>query len=200
MSIDPLVDRARRGDAGAIEEILRSNYDRVALICRRMTGSVHDGEDATQEALIAIVAGLPRFDGRSRLSTWVHRVTVNSCLDEMRRRSRRLRLVEAVESEHTRHTASSGGRDPSKIAGDRVDVDRALAELPLEFRAPVVLRDLLGYDYAEIADLLDVPPGTVRSRIARGRARLLLLLDPGNHEAPSSVEHEGVARQPPPEA
>lgn len=191
MTPDHLVERARRGDRAATEELLAAHYDRVALICRRMTAGPHDADDATQEALIAIVAGLPRFDGRSAFSTWVHRVTVNACLDELRRRSRRLRLVDETASGRGALDGPDQRTDIGQVA-DRLDLDAALAALPEEFRVPVVLRDVLGYDYSDIAQLLVLPPGTVRSRIARGRGRLMALLDPGNQEGRRDVEHPGT--------
>lgn len=145
-----------------------------------MTGSEADAADAAQEALIAIARGLGagRFDGRARFSTWAHRVTVNSCLDELRRRKRRPDAVGDLDLD--------GGSSPVDRPGvaeavtERLDVEAALARLPLEFRAAVVLRDLCGFDYATIAEVLGIPPGTVRSRIARGRAALVPLLgNPG---------------------
>jgi RNA polymerase sigma-70 factor (ECF subfamily) len=171
---DDLVAAARAGDRRALERLLRDHHDRLYAVCRRMTGNDADAADATQEALISIVRGLPGFDGRSRFSTWSYRIAVNSSLDELRRRRRRPDpgLDEALEA-----APPSGSRDVSADASDqRIDVDAALARLPSDFRAAVVLRDLCGLDYAEIAAVLDIPPGTVRSRIARGRALLVPLL------------------------
>lgn len=143
-------------------------------VCRRLTGNDADALDAAQEALIAIARGLERFDGRAAFTTWAYRVATNACLDELRRRRRRPEpgLPEVLDREPG--TASSGVDG----VADHLDVDRALRELPMEFRAPVVLRDLGGLDYAQIAEVLDIPPGTVRSRIARGRAQLARLLGP----------------------
>jgi RNA polymerase sigma-70 factor (ECF subfamily) len=144
-----------------------------------MAGNDADGADATQEALIAIVRGLPRFDGRARFSTWAHKVAVNACLDELRRRARRPEPV----PDHI--AISPAGTDPMAAVADRVTIDEALTHVAVEFRAAVVLRDLCGFDYAEIGELLSLPPGTVRSRIARGRAALAGLLDPeGNRDDP----------------
>jgi RNA polymerase sigma-70 factor (ECF subfamily) len=155
---------ARAGDRAALEELLRRHHDRIAKLCRRLTGNEADAADATQEALIAVVRGLPRFDGRAAFSRWLYRVATNACLDELRRRKRRPLPV------GDRLTEPPAPGDPASQAGARVDVDRALAQLPPDFRAAVVLRDLCELDYAEIAQVLDVPIGTVRSRIARGRA------------------------------
>jgi RNA polymerase sigma-70 factor, ECF subfamily len=166
------------GDGAALDRLLRLHYDRLHAVCRRITGNDADADDATQEALIAVARGLAagRFDGRSRFSTWAYRVATNACLDELRRRSRRPTATEAGWWENE----PSAGEAP-EVAGERVDIDRALARLPVDFRAAVVLRDLCQLDYAEIADVLGIPAGTVRSRIARGRAALVPLL--GNSAA-----------------
>lgn len=144
-----------------------------------MTGNDADGQDATQEALIAIVRGLARFSGRAKFSTWAYRVATNAALDELRRRSRR--PVPAVAGAEDRVAASPSADDPAAVVV-RLDLDAALAQLPEEFQAPVVLRDVAGCDYAEIGSILQMPPGTVRSRIARGRARLAeaMTADDGN--------------------
>jgi RNA polymerase sigma-70 factor (ECF subfamily) len=159
------VAAAQAGDRDALEALLRRHHDRLAALCRRLCGNDADAADATQEALLAIVRGLHRFDGRSAFATWAHRVTTNACLDELRRRGRRPR-ADADAGERLVATAS----DPADVAAASIDVDAALAGLAPEFRAAVVLRDLCALDYAEIAAVLEVPVGTVRSRIARGRA------------------------------
>jgi RNA polymerase sigma-70 factor (ECF subfamily) len=150
-------------------------------VCRRLAGNEADALDATQEALIAIAKGLRRFDGRAAFSTWAYRVATNACLDELRRRGRRPRpgLPDDLglgDQSDLGATASAG----IEVLPDRLAIDEALARLPVEFRAAVVLRDLCDLDYAEIAATLGVPPGTVRSRIARGRAQLAQLLGAGN--------------------
>jgi RNA polymerase sigma-70 factor (ECF subfamily) len=163
-------------------------------VCRRIVGDDADASDALQDALVAIARGIRRFDGRSAFTTWSYRVATNACLDEVRRRGRR----PVPDGLGTRDRGDLGDdRGPDRLeprswtgagitAGDRtggvggvagrLDVDAAVAQLPPEFRAAVVLRDLCDLDYAEIARVLDVPVGTVRSRIARGRARLADLL------------------------
>jgi RNA polymerase sigma-70 factor (ECF subfamily) len=138
-------------------------------VCRRLARNDADAPDATQEALLAIVRGLPRFDGRAAFPTWAYRVATNACLDELRRRKRRPTPHLPDDLARADGGAASAGID---VLPDRLAIDDALADLPDEFRAPVVLRDLCDLDYAEIADILQIPPGTVRSRIARGRAQL----------------------------
>jgi len=151
-------------------------------VCRRITGQDADAADAAQEALLAIVRGLPRFDGRSKFSTWAHRIAHNACIDELRRRGRR---PDPGLPEHERRPRGAGP-DLDDTVADRLTTDDALAALPEDFRSVVVLRDQLGLDYAEIAEVLGIPPGTVRSRIARGRAALARSL--GNQATIGDVE------------
>lgn len=166
-----LVRAAQGGDRAALEQLVRAQQPQVYAVCRRLTGNDADALDATQEALIALVRGLGRFDGRSRLSTWAFRIATNASLDELRRRGRRpaLRLA---DDDPGADVADAAQRDPADEVAEGDAVDAALALLPEEFRVAVVLRDLIGLDYAEIAATLQIPPGTVRSRIARGRAQL----------------------------
>ena len=176
-----LTKAAQAGDRRALEELLRRHQDQIYAICRRLAGNDADGQDATQEALSAIVRGLPRFGGKAKFSTWAYRVATNAALDELRRRSRR--PVPSAADRDDGPAAASTADDPASVAV-RLDLDAALAQLPEEFRAPVVLRDMAGCDYAEIGKILRIPPGTVRSRIARGRARLagLMSANGGNHD------------------
>ncbi len=164
-----LIDAAKSGDTAALEKLLRCHYDQIYAVCRRLAGNDADGEDATQEALMAVVRGLDRFEGQSKFSTWIYRVATNAALDELRRRQRRAAVIEA--SERFRPTGAVMA-DDSDVVVARLELDAALAALPEEFQVPVVLRDIAGCDYANIAEILGIPPGTVRSRIARGRARL----------------------------
>ena len=177
---DALATSAARGDGEALDELLRRHCSLVHAVCRRVLGDPDDALDATQDALLSIARKIHLFDGRARFSTWCYRVATNAALDEARRRTRRPRPTDLLP-EPTRDVVST----ETQIA-DRLDIDAALAALTPEYRAAVALRDLVGMDYAEIADVLDVPPGTVRSRIARGRAALADVL--GNREAPS--EHQ----------
>jgi len=178
-----LIEAAQAGDRQALDALLRLHYDRVYAICRRMTGNDHDALDATQDALIALTRGLSRYDGRAAFSTWAYRVTTNACLDELRRRRRR--PVPAAEL--MIDASNRSGPSLDQTVTDRITIDDALATLPPDFRAPVVLRDVLGLDYAEIGDVLGIPPGTVRSRIARGRKALAGHVG-RNQEPPGNVE------------
>jgi RNA polymerase sigma-70 factor (ECF subfamily) len=154
-------------------------------VCRRVLGDPDDALDATQEAMIAIARGIAHFDRRSAFTTWLYRVATNAALDEGRRKARRPHPVDVQRDATAAVPATASHED---AVGARVDVDAALRELPEEFRVAVVLRDLCDLDYAEIAVILDVPPGTVRSRISRGRAALAGILGnpPPAAERPSA--------------
>lgn len=197
-----MVAAARTGDRRALDAVLRAHHAQIHALCRRLTGNDQDALDATQEALIAVVRGLPRFDGRSALSTWIHRVATNAAIDELRRRQRRP-VLHLAPGEATAADPAIGGLGPlpggppplDTRVSDRLDLDEALLRLPETFRVPVVLRDVLGLDYAEIAEVLDLPAGTVRSRIARGRAALARTLAPavertGNQTTSAAVEED----------
>jgi RNA polymerase sigma-70 factor (ECF subfamily) len=175
-----LVAAAQCGDEAALDALLRAHYERIYALCRRITGNDADAADAAQDALISIVRGLPRFDGRASFATWAYRVTSNACLDELRRRRRRpiTGLPEHDGPEPDRRDVPL-----DTTVADRVTFDEALARLPDDYRIAVVLRDVADLDYAEIAALLEIPPGTVRSRIARGRAALAAWLG-GNRSSP----------------
>jgi RNA polymerase sigma-70 factor (ECF subfamily) len=183
---DALARRAAAGDNDALDALLRRHTALLHGVCRRILGNPDDALDATQEALLAIARKIGSFDGRAKFSTWAYRVATNAALDEARRRGRRPvpteHLPEQSAGHGPLHRTPHGAGTESGIV-DRLDVDTALAQLTPEYRAAVALRDLVGMDYAEIADVLGIPPGTVRSRISRGRAALADLL--GNREATS---------------
>jgi RNA polymerase sigma-70 factor (ECF subfamily) len=174
---DELATRAASGDRRALETLLDRHADRIHAVCRRVLDHPEDALDATQEAMIAVARGIGRFDGRSSFTTWLYRVATNAALDEGRRKSRR-----PVPVEELPEPAVGASSVESRVSA-RIDVDTALRSVPEEFRVAVVLRDLCDLDYAEIATALDIPPGTVRSRIARGRRALAEVLgnpDPGD--------------------
>lgn len=165
LSDEDLAGLAAGGDRRALERLLTRHADRVVAICRRVLSNPEDAHDAAQEAMIAVARGIGNFDGRSKFTTWLYRVATNSALDEARRKQRRPVPVETLPER-------TSGPDIAKQITDRLVIDAGLSEIPAEFRACVVLRDVLGLDYAEIAEVLAIPAGTVRSRIARGRAAL----------------------------
>lgn len=174
-----LVIAAQRGDRSALEELLQKHYAWIFSICRRILNSEEDACDTAQEAVLSLVRNLPKFSQQAAFSTWAYRITVNACLDEIAKRKRRplLRLgkkdkEQGGEKGSDPIASAASSADTAETAAVRVDVQTALKTLPDEFRVAVVLRDQGELSYAEIAELLDVPVGTVRSRIARGRAEL----------------------------
>lgn len=182
---DALVVAARAGDRRALERLLDRHADRIHAVCRRIVADPGDALDATQEALLAVARGISRFDGTARFTTWCYRVATNAALDEVRRSRRR---PVAAEPSPAAHPAA----DVTAAVDARLDVDAALRTVAPEFRAAVVLRDLCDLDYDEIAAVLDIPAGTVRSRIARGRAALRAAL---GEAAPSGEPAADPARR-----
>jgi RNA polymerase sigma-70 factor (ECF subfamily) len=186
-----LVAAAQRGDRFALDQLLRRHYDRIHAVCRRMAGGTRDADDACQEALIKIVRSLPRFDGRSSFGTWAYRIATNASLDELRKRQRRPSLHAVGEDERPETTDPDAHRYTESFP-DRLVLDEALDALPEDLRVAVVLRDVADFDYAEIAATLDIPVGTVKSRLSRGRAALAAQLlqsnddprEPRNQPAP----------------
>jgi RNA polymerase sigma-70 factor (ECF subfamily) len=217
-SDDPgVLEAARAGDRRALETLLLAHYDRVHALCRRMLGNEADAIDAAQDALLSVVRSITRFDGRSSFGTWIYRIATNACLDELRRRRRRplVGLPGEVDDDWGRSgyvqpgsgrsgsgrpdpagiesAFSAGGRDPADEAAAHVDVDVALRLLAPEHRAALVLRDVCDLTYDDIAAILDIPIGTVRSRIARGRAALADLLSDDPESAGMDGPDDGNA-------
>ncbi|MEN9504145.1 MAG: hypothetical protein RI958_71 [Actinomycetota bacterium] len=182
-----LVEAARNGDRAAMERLLRTHHDRIFAVCRRITGNDADAADASQDALIAIVRHLDRFDGRSAFGTWAYRIATNASLDELRRRSRRPVVVhdDLASSDRHRSVIDQSANTRIDAVADRDLIDGALGGVPDDFRIPLVLRDVADLDYSEIAAVLEIPIGTVKSRIARGRAALAQALRDGNRPDPS---------------
>ena len=177
-----LVTAAQAGDRDALDRLLRLHYDRVHAVCRRVVGTSHDADDAAQEAMIRIVNGLHSFDGRSSFSTWAYRVASNTALDELRKRRRRPMLRAVDDEGEVPEIADRLAERRVDAVAERLSLDDAIAGLPDDFRVAVVLRDVADLDYREISDVLGVPVGTVKSRIARGRSLLAAHL--GNRSTP----------------
>jgi RNA polymerase sigma-70 factor (ECF subfamily) len=177
VSDEELVAAARRGDRVALDTLLRRHYGRIHAVCRRIAGTTRDADDAAQEAMIRIVRALDRFDGRASFATWTFRIATNTALDELRKRGRRpqLHLAPGAGDDSRAEPEQADEHAQRHVEGvaDRMAIEGALAELPEEFRVPVVMRDVGDLDYAEIAEALGVPIGTVKSRIARGRRMLV---------------------------
>jgi RNA polymerase sigma-70 factor, ECF subfamily len=169
-----LVTLASHGNTGAFE-VLAGRYRAVIYsVCRRITCDDQDAVDAVQEALFATWLRAGSFEGRSSVRTWLFRIAVNAAIDQVRGRA-----YQALRSDAPVDEWPSGVDIESAVVA-RTTVDWALGRLPPQFRAPVVLREYYGLSYLEIADALDIPIDTVKSRISRGRQALAELITPGH--------------------
>ncbi|WBO65166.1 RNA polymerase sigma factor SigM [Streptomyces camelliae] len=172
-----LLTRHVEGDPDAFGEIVRRHRDRLWAVALRTLGDREEAADAVQDALVSAYRAAHTFRGQSAVTTWLHRITVNACLDRARKvASRKTSPVDDTE----RLEQLLEPHESASAPAERNDVHRqllkALGTLPQEQRAALVLVDMQGYPVAEAARILDVPTGTVKSRCARGRARLLPLL------------------------
>ena len=165
------------GDPLAFEELVRRHRDRLWAVALRTTGDHEEAADALQDALISAYRRAGQFRGDSAVTTWLHRIVVNASLDRLRRRSVRAAspLPDDLES-----LPGAVVADPTDHMGRReiqLLVTAALAELPEDQRAAVLLVDVEGWSVEEAAAMLDCPEGTVKSRCFRGRAKLAKRLD-----------------------
>ena len=211
------------GDPAAFAVLFTRHRDRLWAVALRTTGNPEDAADGLQDGMIAAYRRAGSFRGEAQVTTWLHRVVVNACLDRLR--AAKVRRAEALPDDLQEYgdrgslsVASAGAEDPaehSERAERRAQVLAALRTLPPEQRAALVLVDMEGYPVAEVAEILDCAVGTVKSRCARGRARLATLLvsllddteptastdptDPGNPAPSSSVPSPSAPRAPPPD-
>lgn len=172
-----LLARHVEGDRHAFGEIVRRHRDRLWAVALRTLGDREEAADAVQDALVSAYRSAHTFRGRAAVTTWLHRITVNACLDRARKAASR-RSAPTDDTEHLEQLLEP--HESAAVPAERQDLHRqlvtALAQLPTEQRAALVLVDMQGYPVAEAAEVLDVAVGTVKSRCARGRARLLPLL------------------------
>ncbi|MGZ4138308.1 MAG: RNA polymerase sigma factor [Actinomycetota bacterium] len=187
-----LVDRYAGGDPRAFDEIVERYERRVYAVALRMTGNPDDARDAVQETFISALRALRAFRGDAQLSTWIHRVAINASLDVIRKRTRH--GARPLEDAPDRPSDDLPPDEAAARASRATEVHRALAHVSVEHRAVLVLHDLQDLDYAEIAEALDIPVGTVKSRLHRARlemARLLGHLRETEPEAPSQPLKDG---------
>lgn len=161
------------GDADAFGELFRRHRDRLWAVALRTLGNPDDAADALQDAMISAFRRASSYRGEAAVTTWLHRVVVNACLDRVRREA--VRAADPLpEGDHSERLGSA--RDDIAVHLQALDVTAALATLPYEQRASLVLVDMEGYSVDEAAAMLGVASGTIKSRCARGRARLLPLV------------------------
>jgi len=172
MAEDELIQRSREGDVDCFNQLVERYQREVYNLSLRMLGNAQAAEDATQDAFIAAFKGISKFRGGS-FRAWLFRIAANACRDQLRSLRRRpTTSLDALplELELDRHTPSPEEYALSRELGE--EIRRALSALPADQRLAVILRDILGLDYDEIAQATASSLGTVKSRISRGRARL----------------------------
>jgi RNA polymerase sigma-70 factor (ECF subfamily) len=204
-----------QGDPEAFGRLFGRHRDRLWAVALRTTGDPEEAADALQDAMVSAFRRAESYRGDAAVTTWLHRVVVNACLDRMRRR--KVRAAEALPDDLeersdrgalvTSTADGPGAADPADIVLDqerRALVLAALAALPPEQRAALVLVDMEGYSVDEAAQILDCAPGTVKSRCSRGRARLVPLLEQVRARNPSATSRvqdpDPEPADPPPDA
>ena len=177
VSDQELLARHVQGDPDAFGEIVRRHRDRLWAVALRTLGDREEAADAVQDALESAYRAAGTFRGQSAVTTWLHRITVNACLDRARKAATRKTApvddTERLEQLLEPHESASAPAERNDLHRQLIE---AMGTLAPEQRAALVLVDMQGYPVAEAARILDVPTGTVKSRCARGRARLLPLL------------------------
>ena len=183
-----LISRARGGDREAFGALVEQYRDNVYRLAYRMCGNAYDADEAAQEAFVAAWRALPNFRGDAKFSTWLYRLTTNAAIDVMRREKRH-QTVGDGEMMDLADDADSPQETVERTEQQEA-VQKALATLSEEYREVLLLRYMEELDYAEIADVLQLPSGTVKSRINRAKAALkTALLKSGNIFGGSSVIH-----------
>jgi RNA polymerase sigma-70 factor (ECF subfamily) len=163
-----LIRRYLEGDISAFDELMRSHEDRVFAICLRMMRNREEALDATQDVFLTLFRKADRYKEQAAFSTWLYRVSINTCYDHLRRRKRK--RTEPIPEYLDPSDPRSG--DALNAVELRPDIDQALARLSPEFRAAVVLVDVEGMSLDGASDTLEIPVGTVKSRLFRARKQL----------------------------
>lgn len=184
-----LVSRARRGDPAAFEELVLRHQWGVYTLALRLTGSHHDAEELTQTVFLKAWRGLPAFRGEAAFSTWLYRLTRNACTDFLRRRGRSREDRSLDDPDLPPAADSAPSPEEALLLRERQQaLTQAMDRLPEQARTILLLREVQGLDYQAIAQALDLPVGTVRSRLARARRALRDLLAEGNLFTPHAAQ------------
>lgn len=174
MNEEKLISRAAKGDAAAFNELLGVHEKKMYAVCLRMCMNHEDAQDCLQEAMLRIYRSISGFKGQSSFSTWIYRVTMNTCLDELRKKKNK--QTTSLDSLLDTGWSPSDDYDTPEhhaISGEKKKaIQNAISELPEDMRSAIVLRDIEGFSYDEISDMLGINVGTIKSRISRGREKL----------------------------
>ena len=191
-----LISKAKRGDQDAFGQLVLAHQNKVYSLCVHLLGSREEAEDMAQEAFLRAWRSLDSFLGESSFSTWMHRLTTNLCLDHLRKQTRRqnISVAASLDDEEAAIPEPAGQTGDPHEALERGERRRALAkglrELPEHYRRPLVMREVGGMSYQEIAAALELDLGTVKSRIARAREALRkILLRDGNFFSPDASNY-----------
>lgn len=174
-----LINKAAKGDSWAFEQLVNKYEARLYSVALRMCGNREDAQDCLQDAMLRIYRSLDRFKGQSAFSTWAYRITMNTCLDELRRRrSRAATSLDALLETGWDPAAETVTPEDAAISAEqRRELEAAIANLPEDMRSAIILREMHDMTYEEISEALDTNIGTVKSRISRGRERLRQLIN-----------------------
>ena len=178
-----LAARASGGDVGAFTKLVRAHSSLVYRVALRMLGN-EDAQDASQEVWIRVWRNIEGFRGESAFTTWLYRITVNTCLSTRQKQARRDEREYSGEEMPYLPEPPGGDADPEVVALSaerREEVEAALLHVRAEHRAALVLRHMEGLSYAEIAEVLEVPDGTAKGWVSRGRAAMLIALAEEDH-------------------
>jgi RNA polymerase sigma-70 factor (ECF subfamily) len=167
-----LISRFKTGDISVFEEILLRHQDKIYNLCRRMLGNSHDAEDATQDVFLKAYQNINKFKPEASLYTWLFRIAVNTCIDYKREPFFESLFKSSKEGDVFVVDSPTGSPSPDRLYESKQISDAiqlTLSRLPVKLRAVIVLKEIEGLSYEEIAEVLDVSIGTVKSRISRAR-------------------------------
>lgn len=170
-----IIDRFKKGDDAAFEDLVHKHQDRICNLCRHMLGNVHDAEDAAQDTFIKAYQNLRNFKPESSLYTWMYRIAVNTCLDYKKRLFWESFFKKSDEGEEFVDEPLSDWPSPERLYESKqigLALHKSIRKLPPKLRTAIILKEIEGLSYEEIADVLDVSIGTVKSRISRARDEL----------------------------
>jgi len=170
-----IIDRFKKGEKAAFEEFVLKYQDRIYNLCRHMLGNTSDAEDAAQDTFIKAYQKLKDFRPEASLYTWLYRIAVNTCLDYKKRPFFESLFKRGDEDEEDIPEAVSEAPSPEKLYESKqlgLALARSLGKLSLKLRTVIILKEIEGLSYEEIADILEVSTGTVKSRISRARDEL----------------------------
>jgi RNA polymerase sigma-70 factor, ECF subfamily len=177
-----LVERCRQGDLGAFDEVYRAHSRKLYGLAVRMLGNPADAEDMLQEIFLAAHRKLDSFRGESALGTWLYRLAVNLCLDYLRSRTgRAIHMTDALADDPVLADASS--HRLAERAVTKMDLERAIAQLPEGCRTAFLLHDVQGLEHQEVGEIMGIAEGTSKSQVHKARMRLRTLLSRASSRA-----------------